>query len=588
LDGAGKPVPGAEVSLSRALKGNREGGVGLGEFYFWMDVADAAVARKIANADGRFAFREDEAPTGWYDLRAGSAGFGTAMHRELRVEAGGSVEIRLGPACRQAGWVDLGAGAPAQEVSVVAVGTPQGAPPAESVKFRTPMRPDGAFAFEDLVPGTYRFLARVPGRGLAQELDVRVPSGRDLLLVPEGGFAVSGCVFDRFTGKPLAGARVVADSFEGNAFGAARAEPGGKYRIPDLPRLEYSVSASAPGYMSACVEIDGISASEAVRDFRLTRGTAVSGVVVDAATGSPVPGVRVRSGGFDPAFEPDPSAGATEAETGPDGAFAIPSVPLSPAGGFLMADEDGADRDESAEPWIVLLCASKDGWWETGRTRVPARLGAERVDGVRIEMAAASRARGRVVDPAGNPVSGAAVECLRLDDVRWDTERAGERKRTVAKTAADGAFDVFLKPGYRLCLWASHPEFAPEILEVRSTGPKGELDGLTLKLRIGGTVEGVVEPEDGPLPGVRVWAIRAPDPGATDVDSWWAHPFVWTSITALPTDEAGRFSTPRLPAGCWILGVHGPGRTIAEHRVQVADGTIEQVRIRVPGDAGGK
>jgi hypothetical protein len=144
----------------------------------------------------------------------------------------------------------------------------------------------GAFRFA-LAPGRYRLVASLATYRPARSDEVVLTSGteRVSLTLARGGVEITGTVAD-LNGGPIANARVTAR----NAVGFTRDD--GSFSLWSVPG-EQSVVGSAEGYASSRTNA---YAPGHVELLLIPEGT-ITGIVVDANTGAPVPDVRIRADG---------------------------------------------------------------------------------------------------------------------------------------------------------------------------------------------------------------------------------------------------------------------------------------------------
>ncbi|MCO6438755.1 MAG: carboxypeptidase regulatory-like domain-containing protein [Phycisphaerae bacterium] len=176
-----------------------------------------------------------------------------------------------------------------------------------------------------------------------------------------------------------------------------------------------------------------------------------------------------------------------------------------------------------------------------------------------LTMSRAGRVAGIVLDDEGRPRNGARVTA--------GGGSASEGPR--AWTNYEGRYEVSGVAAGSTPITVYLSGFAPE-LKVADIKP-GETASVDFRLRPGGTVEGVVEKEDGtPLPGVTVAAVR-----------WRAHDTL--GLRAL-TDPSGRFVLFDTPLDEFEIAIQGLDPAIVPP-VRVSGGATEPVRLVVPEKA---
>jgi uncharacterized surface anchored protein len=135
---------------------------------------------------------------------------------------------------------------------------------------------DGEYTIEGLAAGQYRMKATMdgyergmyPGRVTVEES--QQVTGVDFELVPNGGGSgdgsISGAVYDKETGLPIADAKVMAGTCRNGR--TAYTNEDGEYTITDLADGEYQVKASKDGYRcTAYPETVVIEGGNAVEDI---------------------------------------------------------------------------------------------------------------------------------------------------------------------------------------------------------------------------------------------------------------------------------------------------------------------------------
>ncbi|MFC1734468.1 carboxypeptidase regulatory-like domain-containing protein [Candidatus Hydrogenedentota bacterium] len=153
--------------------------------------------------------------------------------------------------------------------------------------------PDGTYRIEGLASGrTYLVIARGRATGYTREQRPNVPAGSadvDFVLWKCG--TIKGQVIDGDTGHPVTSFEILHPSGRWKEFSS----PSGEFTITGILQETTSFRVRTKGY--APVEARGISApfGKTVEGIivELFRGHKIAGVVLDAATGKPVPNARV-------------------------------------------------------------------------------------------------------------------------------------------------------------------------------------------------------------------------------------------------------------------------------------------------------
>ncbi len=221
---------------------------------------------------------------------------------------------------------------------------------------------DEAGRFTIAVEGPAPFMLRADADGFAAARLLEVGGSEPATLRLATGWALTGQVLHRTTGKPLAGVEVEARPRTGGGFGdrehpdrlveRAESDDGGRFRIGDLEADTYDVVATAEGYTRATlprIEVGLDSESPRPVYLYLEPGVTLRGRVVDAQ-GTAVSGVTVH-------VRPErldmnrirrwARTGDLDAKTGDDGSFTIRGAPPAPS--YQLE----AGHDDYAPAWLT-------------------------------------------------------------------------------------------------------------------------------------------------------------------------------------------------------------------------------------------
>lgn len=196
-------------------------------------------------------------------------------------------------------------------------------------------------------------------------------------------------------------------------------------------------------------------------------------------------------------------------------------------------------------------------------------------------LAASLSLRGRVVDPGGQPVGGAAVRPLLADGGHVDDVRT---------RLDDGSFEIELPQDAELAsLYVAAEGYAPAW--VVEADVRGAWDGVVIELGAGATIRGLVAGPDGPLARAQVEAwLHDPSDlglagGAMGSSAW---------VRSVTTDEDGVYVLRDVPRGTLALGVwlaeEGRARSLARIRnLRVEDDPLYLCDFELGGgcDVGG-
>lgn len=520
VDHEGRPVAGAEIRLAEAPAAEARQSIAP------RMETDEEEPSAVSGPDGRF--RVPEVPALAFDIAVTRAGFARAGVRSFPVKPGaGPVDlgtIRLHPGSVLEGRVVDAQGQPVGGAAVFRV---LHLGPAHELAAEMPGEEpdattgaDGRFRLADLVRGSPVHLL-VTARGFlpATARGVRPPAASPLVVRLEPGASLAGRVVDE-QDRPVRGAEVEIswqpkvpgrdDLAAGPAVSKRTlSDRDGRFEVPDLRLGEVEIAVEARGFIA----VGGLPAAvpqpagEALT-IRLERGATLDGRAV-TSEGDPVAGARILVG---------QAAG--------------------------LSDEEGLFRVAGIAPGPQLVEARHPDYQPVSR-----RMTVE-PEGSRAELVfeAGQEVRGRVVDDAGEPLPGAAVELSAV------AERLPRRYR--ARADAEGAFVLspVVRGTYRLRADAEgHGE--GELESVRVGGEP--VEDLVVALRPSGTIHGRIlglSPDE--LSQVEVRATNSS-----------------AGSRIAEVDAAGSYRLHDLGAGDWLIrGVLGEGRRQAQARVPLAAG----------------
>ena len=264
VDDAGAPIPGVQLTLTAGM--------------FSRDSPGA-----LTGADG--AFRIAGVQDGTYRLRPRKEGYVSPDPLGMAVTVAGApvsgLEVRLSAGAAIVGKIS---GLEFSQLSRVRVS-------ANSSFHSGQVDPEGSYRISNLAPGRWMVTAVVPDTPLHAEGEVKIEPG-----VPEvrldlqlgGGHELRGVVLSN--GQPLPGAGLVLSRPTAAGMQTATSDHQGGFRFGGLEDGAYDLEVSTPrgALHRESVEMSGD------REIRVELRTAsLSGRVLDAQDGTPVPGVSI-------------------------------------------------------------------------------------------------------------------------------------------------------------------------------------------------------------------------------------------------------------------------------------------------------
>ena len=333
---------------------------------------------------------------------------------------------------------------------------------------------DGKFQFEEASATGNRVTIEKAGLAPARETGLRAGAVPRPIAV-KAGDPVTGVVLGA-SRKPAAGALVRLESSRATTRWV-ETDAEGRFTIPHAPdgRGAIVVDAGEAGWGSRPDVKLPLGEGKSIT-IALARPAALDGKVVDDKTGRVVPRAKVfvKANGF-----------ARLARTGPDGLYHLKGVP--PQTYRLSVDE------ARYVPWVKPDLALAPG--ETKRLDVAVTLSATMT--------------GKAVDENGAPVGAARGTLTRggenaIAGIRRMLRVGGET--TAFRTRADGTFKATrLTPGDNQRLSVSHADFERATLAGLSLPSGGTKGDVTIVMRRGATISGVVkDASDQPIADVEV------------------------------------------------------------------------------------
>ncbi|NOT31327.1 MAG: hypothetical protein HOP15_12850 [Planctomycetes bacterium] len=395
---------------------------------------------------------------------------------------------------------------------------------------------NGAFELAHVAAGKCLLLAKMDGYldSEALKLELRDEEGREnLALVLARGASISGRV------QLQDGAALDGDKLEGTAVqvsfdpaamvgmgalnaarggsGKTKCGPDGRFEVTGLGKGPFVVSASLERTAADGVKEPWRAKSESVKpdthDLTLTLSapSSIAGRVQDLA-GAAVTKFSLRA---------TPAGGA-------------PFMPVE-SKQEACEDPEGDFVLRGLEPGKWKLAASADGFGPM--TPLELTLPTAEASPLVLVLAPAATISGTVVDPGGNPVSGARVT-LQADMTQRIQRMRDQAKAPEATSAEGGAFLLTgLAPGTSLVV-AKREGFADsESLSVE-TSTEAPAQGVVLRLQKGALVTGEVYGPDGkPAAGAQ---ILAQDPSTFE-------------MSMKRADGAGLFRFEHMAPGAWTI-----------------------------------
>ena len=420
----------------------------------------------------------------------------------------------------------------------------------------------GFFEFNELGGGSnYRLVARATGYQPRQFENLQVDSGGtaevDVVLSP--GEVISGTVYDPF-GTALPGARCKVNQMGARSQGppidltddGIETDESGQFIFDTLTDGDYRLLVSYPDF--ATYQELRIRPGTDPLNIQLSEGAAISGSVLDVETNGPIPGAVVTVN--------DVADVRKTSVTDGDGHYFVRGI------------------TEQRRPTVYVSVVAT-GYTRSGNQQVEVADGSETPE-ANFYLERNGVVRGQVISANGVPLPGVSVSARKMHS---------EQNPVVVNAAppvtsdSDGNFEVVeVSPGEGLFLEGSHSQYLISQSENFDLVAGASIDGLTLVMKIGGALSGIVIDEVGAPIEAAVVAVR---------DEWLGE----VNPESLPnksySDAAGQWMIRSVPDGdhtiiCSVPGyliiersgiVVSEGRNTANIELQVVKGAILEGQV---------
>ena len=232
---------------------------------------------------------------------------------------------------------------------------------------------------------------------------------------------------------------------------------------------------------------------------------------------------------------------------------------------------------DADDPGAFVLDGFSPGEWnfqcesDAHRALEPIRVTIPQLEPLEITLFDKAAIAGVVVDPSGAPVPGASVLLSPEDDP------FGRRIDEMVEAGSDGTFEVRADGAQTMIHaehvdWASSEKLALDLSEGASSEP------ITLQLRVGATITGVVRDEDG-APWAGRMVVAMPGPGGALM----AMRMMGPEPEPVLTGADGRFVLEHVDPGK-VTVTAAPSQEEIERRMESAGGESEALMFEIMGE----
>ncbi len=421
-----------------------------------------------------------------------------------------------------------------------------------AVKARPPLAEEttddkGRYTISSLGSGFYNFEITAPSfqPGRFTKIPIREGVNEERTFTLKPGLLLAGEVIGP-EGEPIPGAwvrpiRSGGDVREQNMKidftndGRIPTGDDGAFKFDTLEPGKYTLIAWHEDY--AAEQLRSVELGNMSLRIQLSRGGAISGRVIEASTGNPIPGARVTV--------TDLLDVKKDAITDENGEYYVSGLSPSPRGKrFMNVQAEGYARinNYSVKVNEGQVTESQD-----------------------FELFATATVLGRVVNSAGNPVERARVMARR----RSSGQSPVPLTVGSAVSRTDGTFTIELEAGEETWFQVLHPEYLEAETDPFDIAPGQQRDASDLMLTLGGSIAGTAVDTDGrPIAGAQI-SVR-PEGDTT-----------FSAVKTHTTDDRGRFRIQGLEAGSLDLkAVHSRYLEEILQGVEVREG-LETRDVRI-------
>lgn len=400
-------------------------------------------------------------------------------------------------------------------------------------------------ALPDPTPGKVRVRIRKDGFSeWTQELDLSDESEEPFIdATLEGAARLTGTVEIAASGKPVSGAEVSCES--GGKDSHTSTDADGRFVLDQLFEGAATITVHAEGF---AVERAVVAIKYRQEKTRiLLRPERLVELTIATSDGNPAAEVAIEA-------LAEPGRQHFEAVTDSRGVARIKGV--GPEARLLRLRLNGTRyvRMNDFQETIDVSPANQAAEAGDNHDLEPVRK--------RLVVQLAASIRGKIVDTAGEPISGARIA-------------AGRRLlygMPMTFTLADGTYELPSLPGGPNVLTFLHVDYAPQVQEIQlHTGQAATID---VRMDAGKQIAGiVVGAKDKPTEHVRV-----------AVDRWKGYEKLGMRTI---TDQEGRFAFAHAPEGELLLTFTDPATGTSVEKTIVAGSTNEKIKLEAPTVADG-